>query len=250
MPTWGQVVDDIAVAMGFTHDDALRHRGAILYNAVIIANKLKNQQIKKHEKTGDAMGISYMVSTIIVPVTHVDVDDNVVTDFDASYFDLPVPIMDLDYGNGINMVRYLRNNLPPNCPPAVARTPFTQTTLPAVYNLYKSAYQAPRADRPYFARNKAGSIDRAYLFGVPAGVTHLLLSIYAAADFTSVSFDDEVDLPQHLFQSMKKLILELESWMLQIPQERLGNDGRDFQPGQVVQTRPIISVNAPEQFDN
>ena len=235
--------------MGFTHDDALRHRGAILYNAVIIANKLKNQQIKKHERVGDSLGTADMVSTIIVPVTHNDVDDNIVTDFDSSYFDLPTPVMDMDNGGGINMVRYLRNNLPPNCPPAVARTPFTQTTLSAVYNLYKSAYQAPRADRPYFARNKAGSIDRAYLFGVPSGITHLLVSIYAAADFTSVSFDDEVDLPAHMFQSMKKLILELEAWMLQIPQERNQNDGIDFQPGQVVQTRPIISVNDPSQFD-
>lgn len=238
------------MTMGMDTDDALRNRLAVQYNAVLIYNKLKNQQLKKNAKTGDSLAIADMLHTYIVPVVHNDVGDTVVTDFDACYFDLPTPIMNMDAGAALNMVRYLRNDLPHNCPPAIARTPFTQTTLATVYNLYQSKYQAPRSDRPYVARAKAGSADRVYLFGVPSDVTHLLTALYTAASFTQIDPDEDIDLPDHLLATMKKMMLEMESWLLQIPQERLENNGRDFQPGQTVQTRPIISVNDPAQFDD
>lgn len=250
MPTWNQIADDVLIAMGYSHDDALRNRPQVQYNATLIYNKLKNQQLKKNAKTGDSLAIADMLHTYIVPVVHNNVADNVVNDWDASYFDLPSAIMNMDAGAALNMVRYLRNDLPANCPPAVARTPFSQTTLASLYNLYQSKYQAPRSDRPYVARAKAGSADRVYLFGVPSSVTHLLVALYTAASFMDIDPDEEIDLPDHLLATMKKMMLEMESWLLQIPQERLMNEGRDFPPGQTVQTRPAISVNDPAQFDD
>lgn len=245
MPTLANIADDIMATMGYETDDALRNREAIMYNATLIINKLKTQELERNLKKGDELSASSMVSTYVVPVVRNDVADEVVTDFDACFFDLPTPILNLDNNSGVSFVRYLRNEIPDGCPPAVARTPFTITTLASVYNIYGSAYQSPRSDRPYVAQSQG----RLYLFGVPEGVKHLLVGLYAASDFISFDPQAEIDLPPHLYHTMKKMLLEMESWLLQIPQERLKNDGRDLEPNQTVQTRPIISVNDPSQFD-
>jgi len=249
MPTWKQVADDVLLALGYETDDALRHREAILYNASIIANKLKNQQLKKGAKTGDELGNADMHSTYIVSVIHNDVLDTVVTDFDAAYFDLPAPIMDLSSGSGINAVRYLRNDLPEGCPPAFARNPFTQTTLAALHNIYQSKVQAPNSRFPYMARGKFMDKDRLYLFGVPASTKKLLAVLYTASDFMTLDLDAPADIQPHLLPTLKKMLMDMEAWALQIPQERTLNDGRDFPPGQTVRTRPLMSLNDPAQFD-
>lgn len=253
MPTYNGIVDDILDTLGYGHDDALRNRNAVLYNVILVANKLKAQQLSKNIKTGDHRSSTDMLSTYIVPITHNNVADDVVTDFDASYFDLPRSVYDVGNGGGINFVRYLRNDIPPNCTPALARTPFTQTTLASLNTIYDSAYQKPQSDRPYFCRahipNGSNTSDRVYLFGVPQSITHLHIGLFAAADFMEVDPDESIDLPDHLLHTAKKMLLEMESWLLQIPQERLKNDGRDLQQNQTVQTRPIISVNDPSQFD-
>lgn len=245
MPTWKQFADEVMISMGFETDDALRKRDYFIYNATLVYNKLRNQQLKKDFKYGDELGASSMMSTYIVDVQHVDVDDSVVTEFDASFFDLPTPIMNLDNNTGLAAIRYLRNDLPANCPPAMARTPFSLTTLPAVYNIYQSKYQSPRSDRPYAALAQ----ERVYLFGVPSHINKLIAVLYTSADFADIDLDAEIDLPPHLLHTMRQMLLDLGSWSLQIPQERLRNDGRDFEPNQTIATRPAISVNHPSQSD-
>ena len=254
MPTLANIADDVAIAMGFTFDDALRHREAIMYNAALVINKLKGQRLNKHLKTGDHRSMAGMLSTYIVDVQREDFADTNVTGFDATFFDLPTSIFDLDNGAAINFIRYLRNELPANCPPALARTPFTQTTLAGLNVLYGSVYQRPDASRPYFARGRkrdgADTKSRVYLFGLPQQIEHLIVGLYASVDFMSMDPNEPVDLPDELLLTAKKMLLEMESWLLQIPQERLQSDGRDFEPGQVVRTSPAISVNHPSQLDD
>ncbi len=253
MATFADVVDDIQDTMGFTHDDALRSRDAIAYNVVLAVAKLTKQKLTKDKDKGDHRGASDSLSTFIVPIVTVDVVPDGVMDFDCKYFDLPTSVYDLTNGAGINFVRYLRNELPPNCPPALARTPFTSTTLASLNTLYNSAYQAPRTDRPYFARARAntptGIKDRVYLFGVGAGINNLLIGLFATPNFDTFNWNDSINIPDELLMTLKQMVLQMESWALQIPQERLSQDGRDFQPGEVVRTSPIISVNNPSQQD-
>lgn len=245
MLTYAQFVDDVLETMGYGFDDRLRNRESALYNAGLIFTKLRNQDISKSLGTGDLRDSASHTSTYIVPITHVNAPDDSVTDYDSSYFILPTGILDLDNGKGIAMVRYLRNDLPPNCPPMVARTPFTQTTMGSVYGLYQSAYQSPRADRPYFAQTE----DRILLYGVPPAVRNLFVQLYKVPGYVDLDPDAVADLPSHLLLTAKKMMLELEGWALQVPQERLKNDGRDLEPGQVVRTSPAISVNHPSQAD-
>ena len=253
MLSYAQIADDVAVTLGYTHDDALRYREAILYNVKLVIDKLKKQQLTKQYSTGDGRAASSMLSTFTVPVVYNDVGDTVVTDFDAVYFDLPTSIYSLPNDGGVNFVRYLRNDIPMNCTPAVARTPFTGTTLAALNTIYSSAYQTPRPDRPYFARAKAGdgenTKDRVYLFGLSSGISALLVGLYAAVDYDTLDPDAPVDIPEELLHTVKKMLLADEAWLLQVPQERLKNDGRDLEPGQPIQTRPPISINDPSQAD-
>lgn len=253
MPSYAQIADDVAVAMGMSHDDALRYREAILYNVKLVIDKVKKEQLSKQYGAGDARAASSMLSTFQVPVVYNDVGDAVVTDFDAVYFDLPTSIYSLPHDGGINFVRYLRNDIPMNCTPAVARTPFTGTTLASLNNIYASAYQRPAPDRPYFARaqaNSGGTIkERVYLFGLPSGISALLVGLYAAVNYDTLDPDAPVDIPEERLHTVKKLLLADEAWLLQIPQERLRNEGRDFEPGQTVQTRSPISLNDPSQAD-
>jgi HAMP domain-containing protein len=57
--------------------------------------------------------------------------------------------------------------------------------------------------------------------------------------------DETINLPIEKLELIKKLVLASEGWLLNIPQDRLRNDGRDFEPGQVIHTPPAISVNHP-----
>ena len=249
MPTYAQIADDIAVTLGYTTDDALRHRESILYNIKLVVDKLNKQILSRDQKVGDYKAMADKVSTHIVPVVWNDVADTVVTDFDAVYFDLPSQVYDLSFGGGINAVRYLRNELPMECPPAMARTPFTQTTLASLSVIYGSEYQKPSPKQPYFARGQFGGKDRVYLFGLRQEARNLLVNLYATPNFEDIDPDAEVNLPPELLRTAKKLLLEDEGWLLQIPQERLKNDGREFEPNQTTRVSPAISLNHPSQLD-
>jgi len=249
MPTYAQVADDVAIALGYTADDSLRKRGQIAYNVKLVRDKLAKQILAADAQRNDPRSSSDIMITAIVPVTWNDADDAVVTDFDAVYFDLPFPVIGSMYDSGINFIRYLRNEIPMECPPAVSLTPFTGTTLASLNAIYGSAYQRPSAKQPYYARAKAGNKDRVYLFGIRDKVKHLLIGIYAGSDFLTMSLDDDINLPDDKLHTLKKMVMEMEAWSLQIPQERLMNDGRDMQPEQIVRTSPIMSVNHPSQAD-
>lgn len=250
MPTYAQIADDILVTLGMSFDDALRHRGAVYYNIKLVVDKLNKQLLSRDQKVGDYKAMADKVSTFIVPVVWNDVDDDVVTDFDAVYFNLPSEVYDLEFGGGVNAIRYLRNEIPMECPPAMARTPFTQTTLASLSAIYDSEYQKPSPKQPYFARGRFNGKDRVYLFGLRQEARNLLVNLYTTPSFVDIDPDEEVNLPPELLHTAKQLLLSMESWLLQIPQERLSNDGRDLKPDQTVRTSPTISLNHPSQLDS
>lgn len=253
MPSYANIADDVLIAMGYTADDSLRHRNAMVYNLTLVVSKLQKQRLSGQYGTGDARAASSSVSTFIVPIQEIDVAGSVLTEWDSKFFDLPTQVYSLDYDGGINFIRYLRNDLPPNCPPALAATTFTGATLASMNTYYGSAYQRPSPTRPYYARAREstanGVKDRVYLFGLEQGISHLLVGLYAIPNFDTLDENAPVDLPDELILTAKKMLMDMEAWSLQIPQERLKNDGRDLEPNQVVNTRPLVSVNSPSQID-
>jgi hypothetical protein len=249
MVTYAQIIDDIRVSMGFVVDDSPRSDESILYNVILAVNKLKKRLLAKADSSWDSRLGSDLQSTFIVPVIHRDMADDDVSDWDASYFDLPTSIYSLAHDGGVSFIRYLRNEIPCGCPPAIAKVPFTGTTLASLNALYGSAYQRPRVDAPYYARARAtenGVVkDRVYLFGIPCDLKNLFVGLYASADYSAVDPDSPIDLPDEYLGDLRKMLLADEAWLLMVPQERLKNDGRFLEPGEQVQTPKLVSVNNP-----
>jgi len=233
-----QLADSVAVELGFAHDDARLNRTSMLFNAKLAVDKIKGRMLSK-DYMGDIRQSSDMLQTAMVDVV-IHEADNVIP-WDCMYFDLPAELYSLPYDGGLAWVRYLRNNLPPNCTPQIARVPFSHTTLGSLSALYGMAYQAPSAASPYVARDKY----RVYVFGVDRQIKTLHVGFFAALpNLENMDPNEQIDLPPEYLMAAKKLILDASRFSLQLP-ERLRNDGRDLDPDQPLRTERPVSVNDP-----
>lgn len=246
--TYATFIDDVLASLGFSHDDRLWYRDSILQNVLYAQAKLVSQTLS--EDLGpkfDGTAAQHKLSTAVVPVTYNEQPDD--ANWAYLWFDLPSHVYDIPFDGGLAWIRYHRPSLPVNCPPSVAGAVFSRTSLGALSTIYGSTYQRPSEAQPWFCRSRINEIDRVYLFGMSPLITKVLIGIYAAPSFTEVSFGDEMMIDEDRLFALKRMVMEMAIWPLGIPQERLKNDGRDFEPNQVVNTRPIISVNDPAMLE-
>lgn len=242
MPTYKEFIDDIAVAMGLIHDDAVWSIDNLLMNVIFCENLLVKQQLSKDlGLNGDGISGTHKREIVCVPLTHVECDEE--CSWEHAYFDLPSEVYDLPFDGGVSMIRYANGC---GCPPAIMGASFTSTSLERLSSLRLTSYQSPREDRPYFARYTTSiGADRVGVFGVSTIISKLLVGVYYAPRFETMPLSATMRIdPDRLFD-LKRLVLTMSAWPLGIPQERLKNDGRDFEPGQVVLPRPLLSINDP-----
>ncbi len=238
--TLEELTGDIMVSMGYTHDDA-RSRIAVMANVKMAVDKVLGQLISKAVSKSDFGSISDSLSVFTVPVEYHEAGDDTM-DFDHHSFTLPVELYSLQGDMGLAWIRYNRNGLPKNCPPQLARARFSGTTLGAMSGIYASPYQHPCEKTPWFARDK----DRVYVFGVNPLVKVLLVGLYCTLpDMADVDPNAELPLPADSVYSVKRLVMEAERWVFQIPQQRLHNDGRDLEPANGNKLDKIIGLNDP-----
>jgi hypothetical protein len=250
MPTYNEIISDIAVALGFTHDDSLLGRnalGAIVINA---ENKLSGQDLANDlGPASNGVAAQDRLTTFpAVPVIYTENTNDV--EWAHHYVILPAAVHDIANGAGIGFVRYHRPSIPINCPPSVARATFTQTSLGSLSALYDHPMQRPSPSQPYFCRALDNGQERIYIFGMDPQVSKLLLGLYVANSYLTVDFNSEIRLPPARIFDLKRLAMQMSFWSMTIPQERLKNDGRDMEPGQQVNAPPIISVNDPAMVSN
>jgi hypothetical protein len=242
--TYAQLRDEIAKALGYVHDDSLFTQDALLADIVHAVNKLSAQDLNSDiGSKGDGRGAQDKLTHKILPVVYNATPDD--TEWAYHWMVIPDNVQDLTNGAGVSLIRYHRPSLPINCPPSIARATFTQTTTASLSAIYDSKMQRPKATRPYFTRAYDQQQERIYFFGLDPQVTKLLVGLYIAPSFLSVDPNEEIRLGPHRIYDLKRMVLDMNMWPLQIPQERLKNDGRDLEPDQPIQTRPIISVNDP-----
>ncbi|HMZ48692.1 MAG TPA: hypothetical protein PLP28_06925, partial [Flavobacteriales bacterium] len=173
MATIRTIADEVAVALGFTHDDARLSFMALAYHVKLAVDKLRGRALAK-DMVGDQRRAEDMLEVFAVDVVANTANDTVA--WNCLYFDLPHDLYDLPFGGGLAWVRYHRPSLPLNCPPGIAGAEFTHTTLGDLGRLYRLAYEVPREDRPYVARDRY----RVYLFGVNPLVKKLLVGLHCA----------------------------------------------------------------------
>jgi len=240
--TYRDFVDDVMVALGMIHDDSLWSRDNILLNTIYQENLLVGQDISRTiGLSGDGVSSTNKRQVVPVPVTQVECSDE--WSWEHAYFDLPSKVYDLPFDGGITMIRYAVGC---GCESSVMGATFSATTLERLSLMKNLPYQSPRPDQPYYARYKSlNDKDRVGLFGISSLVTKLLVGVYYAPRFDTLDMNTDMRIDPHRLADLKRLVLTMSVWPLGIPQERHKNDGRDFEPGQVVNTRPIISVNDP-----
>lgn len=230
--TIGELVDDVQVALGEVHDDALLPEGLIMYYVGLATNKLAAQIATKQIRRNDFKGLMGFVSTMVVP-TQLD------TTLTRRYIDTP-PVLDLPNGRGIDFIAYYRNDLLENCPPQVARVQFNATSWRELPLLYSDPITKPSAQRPYFIDGP----ERISLFGMQPQVTSVevgLITTFAADDPEA-----DIPLPPDALFDLRRMVLMAANWSLLAPNERRLNDGADFPVGmQKPQPPPPMSVNDP-----
>lgn len=239
------IADEVAVALGYTTDDARMNRIALAYNVKIAVDKVRDQIITKSISIGgDQRQAADMLEVFVVNTAwHQAADQN---DWNYHYFELPRKLYSLPGDGGLNWVRYNRNDLPRNCTPSIARAVFTHTTLGALSGLYGSTYQMPSNVQPYVARDK----DRVYIYGVDPQVKTLLVGLYCTLpDFTSINPNEDVDIPEEYLLTVKKMVIDTCRFSLMVP-ERLKVDGRDLEPNQQIRTERLSSINDPANISD
>lgn len=247
--TYNQFIDGVAVAMGYTHDDALYNREYILACTIYAENKLVGQDLSRDlGKASDGVAAQDKLVTRTVDVTYNATPDD--AEWAYHYFELPEQVFDLSHGAGISFVRYHQPSLPVACPPSVAKATFSQTSIAALSALYATSYQDPRPSRPYFARSRDGQGGRVRIFGIDPEISKLIVGLHVAADFATIDPATEMNIGPARLHVLMEMVMEMLTWALQIPQERLKNDGADFGPDQAFQTRPLISANDPANLES
>lgn len=250
MPTLRELSQIIATDLGYTIDDS-RELFAVMFNVQAAINKLNHIEIKAAQKKGDDVSVASMAQHFVVDVAYNTPAND--SDWPYHYFILPSQIYTLPHDGAVAYIRYNRIDLPANCPPSVAGATFSPTTLAALNGLYGSRMQRPSPSRPYYERGRQmvnGVMrDHVRLYGVSPLIRKLNVGLYASLPTDTVALanlaDQPVDLSPEALRALKRMVLDDEAWILNIPQERLRNDGRDFEPGQVVRTPRQTSINDP-----
>lgn len=239
-----QLAYDILNQFGYNHDDADRNYIKVAYNIKVCLDKLAADGIKKDISKGDFLATQHEMSIWTV---------DLLTDANRGwrYFDLPGSVYELPKDGGIASIYYYRpSGLPANCPPQVARVKYRPVALSWLESLWKSRWQYVDESQPVYARASVGNADRVYVFGQDEDIDQLEAHLFLAMpNIPDLNLDDNISLPDNRIHTLKRMVIELERWALMVPQQRLKNDGRDMEPGQVVNTPPAVSVNDPINAD-
>ena len=237
MATVRSIADEVAITLGFAHDDARLSFNALAYHVKIAVDKITARSLAKDMRAGDPRTMSNQLEVFTVPVTNNEANDDI--PWNCLYFDLPKEIYNLPFDGGLAWVRYHRPSLPLNCPPGIAGKDFTHTTLGSLSRLWNTEYEKPKESRPYVARDK----DRVYIFGVNPLVSKLLVGLYCALpDLIDMDPDETIPLQAHHLSDVRRLVIDNARFALLLP-ERLRNDGRDLDAPQP--TEKQASINDP-----
>jgi hypothetical protein len=162
-----------------------------------------------------------------------------------NYFTLPASIYDFDKDDGIDYITYAPGidlSLP-----LFTGVTFTRTTPSKAARLYFREEEQPSPSNPYFYRLS----DRIYLLGIEQiNITSIEAGLKLCFDpvDTAMDIDDEFQFPSDLLPLLKRQILDLGRFVLNVPRDMI-NDGAGFD-AKVMPTQKLVSVNPqPENTD-
>jgi len=221
------VVYDILNDLKQVYDDADLTPYKVFYWVLVHADRLKKQHIEKRDS--GAYSTPFILSVSVEP------------DNGRNYFTLPASIYDIDKDGGIDYITYAPSidlSLP-----TFSSVKFTRITPSRSRRLYFREEETPAPSNPYFYRQG----DRIYLLGVEQiNITEIEVALKLSFDPTdaTIDLDDEFDFPSDLIPILKRQILDMGRFVLNIPRDAI-NDGAGFD-SKVMPTQKLISVNSPD----
>ena len=230
MVTVRHIVYDILNDLKQIYDDADLTPFKVFYWVCIHADRLKKQHMDKIDSGA-------YVSPFTLAVT-------VEPSNGRNYFVLPSAIYDFDKDGGVDYITYSPDidlSLP-----GFSGVKFTRTTPSKARRLYFREEETPSPSNPYFYRLS----DRIYLLGVEQiNITEVEAGLklsFNPVDPT-LDIDDEFQFPSDLLPLLKRQILDMGRFVLQIPSDKI-NDGAGFDARvqQQVPNQKLISVNSPD----
>lgn len=229
------IVDDIATDLKQIYDDKQIQKAKIAYWVLMIGNRLKSQHIEKR----DSGAFLHVFTNVPVVVEQSSTNPNIVKG--RKHIVLPTTIYDYNQDRGIEYISYwIDDEAFDDCPPEFTNKTFTRTTPKVSHRLYYDEDERPSPSNPYFYRTG----DRVYFLGIEkVNVEEVEIGIYSAFDpLTEIDLDDEFDFPDELVAVLKRQVLDLGRFVLQVPEERK-NDGENDVAQNAVPTQKIVSVN-------
>jgi len=183
----------------------------LLYWILIHADRLRKLHIQKID-SGEYL--------VIYPTVSVVTDSN-----DNKYIVLPARIYDYDLDKGVVFITYDQRSGDDN--PVFTQITFGRTAPSKAKRLQYREEEAPSPDNPYFYR--VG--DNIYFLGVEnVSMPTVEVGILQALNPTSLTLDIDqpFDFPQDLVPILKRQVLDLGLWVLNVPED-LRNDGANTQ---------------------
>jgi hypothetical protein len=234
---------DILYSMGMSHDDATRNLEAVLFNVNMVMNVLRRQRIEKEIAVLGDRGTAAAATTYVLPIN----EDSYLGG--RLYFNLPGPVLDLRRNAGISYIRYHHTS---GCADNLVGKDFTLISEREVHTVQNITFQRPSPANPYYwpARVNNGTTtapSRIYMMGPSPLLKSLEVGLYLSLTLgPNDDPNEEVDFPDDLVYHVKRAVLMMERFALLVPQERLKNQGRDFDLGQQpLQPPTLLSVNDP-----
>lgn len=215
--TYRYVVYDLQKNFNATFDDADFTFNQVLYWVMVVANRIRIQQVM-------ATNSDLFTSTFNNIVVHTDSRGR-------KYIDLPTQVMDLPHNAGVIYITYNEDTC--SCEgPAFAQVWFQPVNIGSVQNLYGDEYTKPSAKNPYFYRIghevDGVGVNRLYLLGIEcAPVKSVEIAIRSSLDPKKLcNIDEEIPLPDEMIQDLMMQVLQLGRFIMLMPKENV-NEGTD-----------------------
>ncbi len=194
----------------------------IVYWILIHADRLRKLHIEKRD-SGEYLSIFDVVVNI--------------TSGGRKYITLPARIYDFDIDKGIDFITYEQRST--DAVPIFSQVTFGRTTPSKMKRLSYREEETPSPDNPYFYR-VGDTLPFIGVEDVPMPNVEVGLFTSLNPTDTSLDIDQAFDFPQDLVPLLKRQVLDLGLFLLQVPKDLL-NDGVDT-TGAVPQKK-LVSVN-------
>lgn len=214
--TLRQVVYDLLTDFKQVHANANIGEYQLAFWVQVHADRLKKLHIQKSDSGA-------YISSFIVDLHP-----------DTTYlkeFDLPDNIYDFDLDRGVAYIATIDAL-------GEDRIKFTRTSMAKAFRLYYREDETPAYDNPYFYREN----NKIKLLGIDdENIEEVEVGLYTTFNPSDVSVDLDApwDFPQDLYPILKRQILDLGTWALQVPANK-----RSDSPGmQEMPLKKFLSVD-------